>query len=261
MDNSPAIAWSKDQQGRIVFLNKTVAQQLNLSPAEWYGKTDFDIWPAEVAKRLQANDRRVLESGQPIQIFEETGSAEREHRYWTTVLFPYQDRFGQTYVGGIAMDISEIKQAEAGLKAKQELLRNLIEVQDNEKQRLCQEFHDGLIQYAVGAMKSLEGYQRDANPTKDSAMVDRAISDLRKGIEDGRRTIQGIRPAVLDDSDLNVAIYDLIDDFSDAGHSGYLRGSPRAGPFDRAGANRLLPGRSRGAQQRPKIQRHRCDPH
>lgn len=32
----------------------------------------------------------------------------------------------------------------------------LIEVQETEKQYLCHEFHDGLIQYAVGSLMALE---------------------------------------------------------------------------------------------------------
>jgi len=45
-------------------------------------------------------------------------------------------------------------------------------------------------------------------------MIDAAIGSLRKGVEDGRRAIRGIRPAVLDDSGLEAAIEDLIDHFS-----------------------------------------------
>ena len=110
-----------------------------------------------------------------------------------------------------------MKNAEAALRNEQELLRKLIEVQENEKQLLCQEFHDGLIQYAVGALMLLEGYQRNHSPTNDSANIDAAIVSLRKGVEDGRRAIRGIRPSVLDDSGLEVAIADLIDQFSPSG--------------------------------------------
>ncbi len=64
---------------------------------------------------------------------------------------------------------------------------------------------------------SLEGYQRNY-PQPDGAIeIDAAISNLRKGVEDGRRAIRGIRPAVLDDSGLEAAIDDLIDQFSSTG--------------------------------------------
>lgn len=40
-------------------------------------------------------------------------------------------------------------------KLKAQLLRNLIDVQEKEKQFLCNEFHDGFIQYAVGSLMLL----------------------------------------------------------------------------------------------------------
>ncbi len=134
-----------------------------------------------------------------------------------TIRFPYKDGSEHTFVGGIAIDVSELKRTEGALKARQDLLRNLIEIQENEKQRLCREFHDGLIQYAVGTKMLLDSYQQRNLSLEDSAIIDTAIGNLRKGIEDGRRTIRGIRPAVLDDLDLSAAIHDLIDQFSNSG--------------------------------------------
>jgi PAS domain S-box-containing protein len=214
MDNGPAIAWSKDEQGRIVFLNKTCEQHFRLEFDDWFGKTDFDFWPPEIAKRLQENDRKVLETGLPLKTIEETFSPDRPHNYWMTTLFPYQDGLGRTYVGGISTDITELKTAHEAMKKQETVLRNLIGVQESEKQFLCQEFHDGLIQYAVGSLMSLEGFQSKNPATDASGVIDAVVGNLRKGVEDGRRAIRGIRPAVLDDSNLEAAINDLIDQFA-----------------------------------------------
>jgi PAS domain S-box-containing protein len=122
-------------------------------------------------------------------------------------------------VGQIATvaDITELKQTEEALKSRQGLLRNLIEVQENEKQQLCCEFHDGLIQYAVGTTMSLEAYHRNHLSSEGSEVIESAIRNLKKGIVDGRRTIQGIRPAELDDLNLEAAIHGLIEQFSGSG--------------------------------------------
>jgi signal transduction histidine kinase len=119
-------------------------------------------------------------------------------------------------LGGISTDITDLKESHDALRAKQELLRNLIDVQEVEKRFLCHEFHDGLIQYAVGALLLLEAYQRNHPSTEDSAKIDTAIVKLRQGVEDGRRVIRGIRPAVLDDSNVEAAIQDLIGQFSNS---------------------------------------------
>ncbi|MBA4017964.1 MAG: hypothetical protein C0483_12390 [Pirellula sp.] len=213
MDNSPT-AWAKDAEGRIVYLNRTAEEKLGLSSrVDWYLKTDFDFWPAENARRLQENDRRVLATGETERFLEETEVPGGLHIHWMTILFPYNDRAGRRYVGGIAVDITDLKRAEAALVAEQDLMRNLLDLQEREKQHLCHEFHDGLIQYAVGAMMSLQGaWRKELSPTA-AAQVDAVIEKLRQGIDDGRRAIRGIRPAVLDEASLQAALEDLIDQF------------------------------------------------
>ena len=213
MDNSPT-AWAKDADGRIVYLNRTAEEKLGLSGrSDWYLKTDFDFWPPENARRLQANDRRVLETGETERFLEETTIPGGQHIHWMTILFPYHDRAGRSYVGGIAVDITDLKRAEAALVAEQDLLRNLLDLQEREKQHLCHEFHDGLIQYAVGAMMSLQGPWRKGLPPAADAEIDAVVEKLRQGIDDGRRAIRGIRPATLDEASLQAALEDLVDQF------------------------------------------------
>jgi PAS domain S-box-containing protein len=48
MDNLPGFAWLKDVQGRYVYLNKRVTQ-LPSYGANWLGKTDAELWPADLA--------------------------------------------------------------------------------------------------------------------------------------------------------------------------------------------------------------------
>jgi PAS domain S-box-containing protein len=217
MNHSPAIAWAKDDQGRIAYYNKAYEERFQVRLSDWLGKSDFDRWPKEIAQQFRRHDRQVLASGVPITAVEEATPRNGPQSYWMSVKFPYRDSKGRKYVGGIGIDITELKNAEAALRSEQELLRNLIEVQENEKQFLCQEFHDGLVQYAVGALMMLEGFQRK-HPHLDGSMeINAAIGNLRKGIEDGRRAIRGIRPAVLDDSGFEAAIDDLIDQFSHTG--------------------------------------------
>jgi two-component system NarL family sensor kinase len=91
------------------------------------------------------------------------------------------------------------------------LLRNLIDVQESEKQFICYEFHDGLVQYAAGCLMTLESLPRAHFPEKSSATIEKVVANLRRGIEDGRRVIRGIRPTVLDDMGIRAALEDLID--------------------------------------------------
>jgi PAS domain S-box-containing protein len=234
MNHSPAIAFAKDEEGRIAYYNKAYEERFQIQLADWRGKTDFDRWPPEVAERFWQNDQKVFATGVPLTSVEQAGQEGGPISYWMTVKFPYRDKQGKRFVGGIGIDITGIKNAEAALRSGQELLRDLIEVQENEKQLLCQEFHDGLIQYAVGALMLLEGSQRSDSATNVSATVEAAIASLRKGVEDGRRAIRGIRPAVLDDAGLEAAIGDLIDQFSSSGVMVMFKCDPKFGPISKS---------------------------
>jgi PAS domain S-box-containing protein len=76
------------------------------------GKTDFDIHPHDFAEAVRANDRQVIEVGEPIQ-FEETVSTNDGERLCVVAKFPLRDRAGRPYaVCGIARDITERKQPE-----------------------------------------------------------------------------------------------------------------------------------------------------
>lgn len=96
------------------------------------------------------------------------------------------------------MEITDRKQALDQAVRSESLLRRLIDVQEREKQQLCHEFHDGLMQCAIAARMVLEAW-RHGHPGTDAAAIDEAIGCLGDGIADGRRAIRGIRPAVLDD--------------------------------------------------------------
>jgi signal transduction histidine kinase len=135
-----------------------------------------------------------------------------------TVKFPVLDEAGRAVaVGGVSTDVTELERARRALAARERLLRNLIDVQEREKQMLCHEFHDGLIQYAVGSKMMLESLKHTPLDDTTRPVVESVIDYLAKGIEDGRRVIRGIRPAALDDLGLQAAISDLCEEVRSGG--------------------------------------------
>ncbi len=131
---------------------------------------------------------------------------------------PIHDDHGRVtgYIGTV-LDMTGLERANRELARRERLLRSLIDVQENEKQLLCHEFHDGLIQYAVGSKMLLESVRVGNLDEPCHAVVDSVIDCLAKGIEDGRRVIRGIRPAALDDLGLRAALADLADELREAG--------------------------------------------
>ncbi len=113
MNNNPAIAWVKDDQGRHVYLNKTYEKRFGVTLEKWFGKTDFEVWPHDIAQTFWKNDQAVLASGKPIETVEETTESNGSRAFWFNFKFPFQDSTGTRFVGGMGLDITKRKELEA----------------------------------------------------------------------------------------------------------------------------------------------------
>ncbi len=176
MDNTTAVIYIKDLQGRFVMANRWFEELSTHGPI--VGKTDADIFPSDVVARIQANDRLVRETGKPVEFEEVVPQSDGLHTY-VAIKFPLFDSAGQiTAIGGISTDISDRKRAADALEAEQEMLRHTIHVQDQERQLIAYEIHDGLIQYVTGALMQLEALQANAD-SQPAASVENIVEILR----------------------------------------------------------------------------------
>ena len=216
LDHTSAVVYLKDLDGRLLLANNRGAA-LGEPVDETGGSSSGLSSPPESLEILSVSDSRVIATGQS-QTFEETAETPDGRHAYVTVKFPILDDQRKIIaVGGVSTDVTELHNARADLERKEHVLRNLIEIQEQEKQLLCGEFHDGLIQYAVGAKMMLESLPREVLPAACGEMIDTVIGCLARGIDDGRRVIRGIRPAELDDLGLDAAIQTLIGDLEGAG--------------------------------------------
>ena len=115
MDNHPAVAFMKDTQGRYVYANQTMSRQLGRPAEELLGTRLSDWIPSEMAQRLAANDRKVIETGKALSFEEETRFAGDLDRTWLTYRFPFHDESGDVFVGGITIDVTQRKRDEQAL--------------------------------------------------------------------------------------------------------------------------------------------------
>jgi len=115
MENSPASAWIKDEQGRYVYLSRTYEKSLGVRKEDLLGRTDFELWPAETAGQFRKNDLAVLSSNQAMDMVEEAVAPDGRRHYWWNFKFPLTRPTGQRYVAGIGVNITDRKRAEDAL--------------------------------------------------------------------------------------------------------------------------------------------------
>jgi PAS domain S-box-containing protein len=115
IDNSTAVIYLKDTQGRFIRINRQFEYLFGIKRGDAAGKTDHDLFPRALADKFRANDQKVLQGGVPLE-FEESAPQGGVLRTYLSVKFPLFDAEGHpNAVAGISTDITERKQAEESL--------------------------------------------------------------------------------------------------------------------------------------------------
>ncbi|NWG16087.1 MAG: hypothetical protein HXY41_05570 [Chloroflexi bacterium] len=98
------------------------------------------------------------------------------------------------------------------------LIERLITAQEEERKLVAYDLHDGLIQQMVGARFHLINFLQQCDPEliSRSSSLQRGCDALSEAIAEGRRIIEGLHPAVLDDLGLSAALEEVARTISDA---------------------------------------------
>lgn len=116
MNHLPGVAFIKDLDGHYLYVNRTFEQLFHRPLEQVLGKKDEDLWPPDFTERFRRNDSKVIETRQPIQVAETVPHDDGVHE-WLSTKFPIFNAAGQpVMVGGVAVDVTEQKSAEAQLR-------------------------------------------------------------------------------------------------------------------------------------------------
>lgn len=128
MNNSPAAAYMKDDRGRYVFANLLFETLFGIAPRAWLGKTDEQLWPADVAAALRENDAATLREQRSIE-FTERLPCPQGPRDLLTLRFPVANPAGATFLGGMAVDITQRLRAEDALREAEAARTQAVQLQ------------------------------------------------------------------------------------------------------------------------------------
>ncbi len=160
IENQPGLLWLKDTEGRFLSVNAEFARSCGLANQELLvGKTDFDVWPQELADRYHRDDEKILKSGVPL-ITEEPIAVKGEIAWFETFKTPVFDNQG-TVIGttGYAHDITTRKMAEYELRESEDKFRLTFDSSPDSIN--INRLDDGLYIDTSEGFTRITGYTRD----------------------------------------------------------------------------------------------------
>jgi PAS domain S-box-containing protein len=114
LGNLPAGVLVKDAQGRHTFANQAVEQLFGWCASDWRGRKNSELFPPQLAARLDQLDERALAEQGPVHA--DVSLAGREFH---TIRFPLKDARGRPLIAVVAVDFTESKRSEEALRAAQ----------------------------------------------------------------------------------------------------------------------------------------------
>lgn len=249
MDNSPVVAFIKDAEGRRVYFNRPYQETFQANHGHLLGKTDFELFPPEVAQKLHETDLAVLASRTPTRIIEDVPTPDGKTHHWLVIKFPIEETPGQWLLAGVAVDLTEQKageeelrrardelelrvsertanlvaintrleqeivhrqRIEADLRREHQLLEHLLSMSESDRKLIAYEIHDGLVQYVTAALMRLDSFADTIPDDLPRDNVDVSRQLLRDALTEARRLIGGLRPPVLDEAGIVAALEYLV---------------------------------------------------
>lgn len=171
IDNIPDAVYMKDINYRKVVANKIDALRCNLDIEDMIGKTDFEIYPEEIAKIYFDDDKKVIETGTPIYNREEILPDDDKSTWLLTTKIPLKNDENKIIgLVGIGRDITEIKENEKKLTLLQQVIEQspLSVVITNT---------EGIIEYVNPCFEKITGYSKEEAIGKSPGILSSNLQD------------------------------------------------------------------------------------
>jgi len=121
VESLPQCIFRKDLELRTVFANQKLCASLGRPLSEVVGKTDFDFFPADLARKYQEDDRWVIKTGKVFEAVEEHQAPGKAKTWVHVVKAPIFDFRGYVVgVEGIFWDETELTVARQKLEESQQ---------------------------------------------------------------------------------------------------------------------------------------------
>ena len=116
LENSPAVVYAKRKDGVYTYINREWERFCDLTREQVIGKTDYDLFPPDIAKQFRSNDLAVLQTGNLTEYEERVGTPWGEQLFLSKKL-PLMSPSGEVEgLTGISTNITDQRRNELALR-------------------------------------------------------------------------------------------------------------------------------------------------
>ena len=194
LENSAASIYAKSKDGRYTYLNREMEALCNVTREQVLGKTDFEVFPREIAQQWRGNDLAAVTTGK-LTVSEETIDAPGGQRLVLSKKVPLITGAGEVEgICGISTDITELRRTELAL---QEAVTKLEQQQDNKLMNIeavtASIAHE--VRQPLGAItaNSSAALRFLDNVPSDNDEVRAALKRIRSDCDRANEVLSGIR--------------------------------------------------------------------
>ncbi|MBA7618312.1 hypothetical protein ES703_25633 [subsurface metagenome] len=209
ISNIPDVAWTSDENYRIVFIGPNIERVTGYTQEEEYQIGDWIKWfdrlhPDDV-EHAKAAFREFIKGRISYDI---EYRLKRKDGQWVWInersLGTYE-KDGKLYADGLISDITERKRAEENLRY---YLQEITRAQEEERKRIARELHDSTAQTLIALLHHLENLLSDKAelPVREAKALWAFYEEIRDVLREVRRFSRDLRPSILDDLGLLPAL-------------------------------------------------------
>jgi PAS domain S-box-containing protein len=188
LENSAASIYAKRKDGRYTYLNHEMEALCNVVREQVLGRTDFEVFPREIAQQWRSNDLKAMTTGE-LTVAEETIDSLQGERLVLSKKVPLISASGEVEgICGISTDITDLRRIEVALR---EAVTKLERERDNKLTNveaimaaIAHEVRQPLMAIAINGSAARRFLARvPADIDEATANLDRIIKDSRRASE------------------------------------------------------------------------------
>jgi PAS domain S-box-containing protein len=211
LDNDPAKIYVRDEDGRMLVANRSIAELYGISPEQVVAANnrmvETGVYPSGVREFID-RDFDVIRSGQTTVTEECHTHANGQTHWFLAVRVPIRSADGARQVLCISTEITRLKQSEQSLKASQAKL----EMAMKERARISRDLHDSTMQelYALGLELAQTRTWIERDPAKADMELSRGLTALQSVLTELRQYVLELEPESWQGKSIQTALENLV---------------------------------------------------